>query len=191
MPRRPTATPVRSPLPVRAPATVTPIRTPTISPTIARNPIFGPLAQQIVTRSTATSTSTAPTAPAVPPAPVRGTIARPVATLPRTPLPGAIPIVRAPGGAVPGVPQLSPIGGTPLPVALRPAGSSLRIQPTGAPPSGAPPSMSMVTNQAGLPGGSMFAGDGGPVMQLGQFNLPLGWLALGAVALIVFLVARN
>jgi hypothetical protein len=175
----------RAPVPVRAPIArpVSPPSAPTASGPFSRNPIFGPLAAKVIARSSGTAAAPGRAVPPAPvrsvsPIPVRGTsmIARPVSTITR-------PIAGMPTAGI------APIGGLSVPISHQPQGGTLRVQPAGAPPSGAPPSMSLVTNMAGVaqPDDGMFSNP----IAIGQFSIPFGWLALGAVVVVVALAGRK
>jgi hypothetical protein len=195
----------RAPAPVAAkPAPISPPVAP--KNPFAGNPVFAPLAQQVINRGglagspPAGGTKTA--APIAPSAPVKGTIARPVAPIAPVKLPigsGSLPVpIRAtPVSArpAPAAPVSLPVGGLHTPPALSPPGTgSIPDQPLGASPSGTPPSSGGFVTSAGgfvAPGFNSPVGLAPQVNGVSQFSIPMGWLFLGGIVLVVFLVARS
>jgi hypothetical protein len=166
--RRPAPAPAPAPAPVRAPvvASVAPVRNP-----YAGNPIAGPLAASLLNQrspnfSTIRSTSTRIPGPIkVPaPAPLKGTIARPV-----FPMDGGTllpPIHRAPISTL--APTMAPSGG-----------GIANAQPiVNTPPSGAPPSMSLGWGSDAATSG---AGELAITTPIAGFSITQGWLVLAII----------
>jgi hypothetical protein len=107
--------------------------------------------------------------------PFRGTIAAPA--------PGVPPV--APGVPVHGT-IARPVG-IHAPTLAPSGGGIIQAQPAGPPPSGAPPSMSLPGPATPAPVDQMSAGVTLPIVG----SIPQGWILLGAVALIVFVIVTR